>query len=129
MNFFKQLPSNSVFLLPVVALVVGLISVDAANDRAQALYDARFQERLEADASLRLMIRNFAIETASQDFDELVSLMSARSFEGIDILNDPATETLVNSYGERLSSQYFHLIVGAVADGGKCVCEIRFPPS
>ena len=73
MNLFKQLPSNSVFLLPVVALVVGLISVDAANDRAKALYDARFTERLEADASLRLMIRNFAVETAIQDFDELIS--------------------------------------------------------
>ena len=96
MNFFKQLPSNSVFLLPVVALVVGLISVDAANDRAQTLYDARFRERLEADASLRLMVRDFAIETASQDFDELSSLMSARSFAGVDILNDPATETLIN---------------------------------
>ena len=127
MNFFKQLPSNSVFLLPVVALVVGLISVDAANDRAQALYEARFQERLEADASLRLMIRNFAIETASQDFDELISLMSARSFAGVDILNDPATETLVNSYGERLSSQYFHLIVGSVAEGGNVYVNYAFP--
>ena len=71
MKFFEQLPSKSVFLLPVIALVVGLISVDAANDRAQALYDARFQERLEADASLRLMIRNFAIETAVQDFERI----------------------------------------------------------
>ena len=127
MNLFKQLPSNSVFLLPVVALVVGLISVDAANDRAQALYDARFQERLEADASLRLMIRNFAIETASQDFDELISLMSARSFAGVDILNDTATETLVASYGERLSSQYFHLIVGSVTKEGEVYVKYAFP--
>ena len=126
MNLFKQLPSNSVFLLPVVALVVGLISVDAANDRAQALYDARFQERLETDASLRLMIRNFAIETASQDFDELIALMSARSFAGVDILNDTATKTLIDSFGERLSSQYFHLIVGSVADGGKVYVKYAF---
>ena len=107
--------------------MVGLISVDAANDRAQALYDARFQERLEADASLRLMIRNFAIETASQDFDELISLMSARSFAGVDILNDPATETLVDSYGERLSSQYFHLIVGSVTKEGEVYVKYAFP--
>ena len=127
MNFFKQVPSNSVFLLPVVALVVGLISVGAANDRAQALYDTRFQERLEADASLRLMIRNFAIETASQDFDELVSVMSVRSFAGVDIFNDPATEALVNSYGERLSSQYFHLIVGSVTDRGEVYVKYAFP--
>jgi len=127
MNLFKQLPSNSIFLLPVVALVVGLISVDAANDRAQALYDARFQERLEADASLRLMIRNFAIETASQDFDELIALMSARSFAGVDILNDTATETLVDSYGERLSSQYFHLIVGSVTKEGEVYVKYAFP--
>ena len=127
MNLFKQLPSNSVFLLPVVALVVGLISVDAANDRAQTLYDARFQERLEADASLRLMIRNFAIETAIQDLDELISLMSARSFAGVDILNDTATETLVDSYGERLSSQYFHLIVGSVVESGKVYVKYAFP--
>ena len=129
MNLFKQLPSNSVFLLPVVALVVGLVSVGAANDRAQALYDARFQERLEADASLRLMIRNFAIETASQDFNELVSVMSARSFAGVDILNDPATQTLVNSYGERLSSQNFHLIVGSVVEGAKVYVKYAFPRS
>ena len=73
-------------------------------------------------------VRNFAIETAVQDFDELISQMSTRSFENIDILNDPATQTLVNSYGERLSSQHFHLIVGVVADGGS-VCEICFPTS
>ena len=129
MNFFKQLPSNSVFLLPVVALVVGLISVGAANDRAQSLYDARFQERLEADASLRIMVRNLAIETAEQDFNELIALMSARSFAGVDILNDPATETFINSYGERLSSQYVHLIVGSVADAGKVYIQYAFPRS
>jgi len=127
MNPFKQLPSNSVFLLPVVALVVGLISVGAANDRAQTLYDARFRERLEMDASLRLTVRDFAIEAAEQDFNELISLMSARSFAGVDILNDPATETLVNSYGERLSSQYFHLIVGSVAEGGNVYVNYAFP--
>ena len=75
------------------------------------------------------MIRNFAIETASQDFDELISLMSARSFAGIDILNDPATETLINSYGEQLSSQSIHLIVGSVADGGNVYVKYAFPRS
>ena len=129
MNFLKQLPSNAVFLLPVVALVVGLISVDAANDRARTLYDARFQERLEADASLRIMVRNFAIETAEQDLNELISLMSTRSFAGVDILNDSATETLINSYGERLSSQHIHLIVGSVADGGNVYVKYAFPRS
>lgn len=129
MSFFKQLPSNAVFLLPAVALVVGLISVGAANDRAQALYDARFQERLEADASLRLMVRNFAVESAIQDFDELISLISARSFAGVDILNDPATETLINSSGERLSSQHTHLIIGSVADGGNVYVKYAFPRS
>lgn len=127
MKLLKQLPSNAVFLLPVVTLVLGLISVGTANDRAQALYNERFQERLEADASLRLMIRNFAIETASQGVDEIISSMSARSFAGVDILNDAATETLVNSYGERLSSQYFHLIVGSVTDGGDVYVKYAFP--
>mgnify|MGYP001184051804 CR=1 FL=1 len=129
MNLFKQLPSNSVFLLPVVALVVGLISVDAANDRAQALYDARLRERLEADASLRILVRDFAIETAEKDFNEFISLMSARSFAGVDILNDPATETLINYYGERLASQYIHLIIGSVADGGNVYVKYAFPRS
>ncbi len=129
MNFLKQLPSNAVFLLPVVALVVGLISVDAANDRARTLYDARFQERLEADASLRIIVRNFAIETAEQDFNELISLMSTRSFAGVDILNDSATETLINSYGERLSSQHIHLIVGSVAEGANVYVKYAFPRS
>ena len=129
MNLFKLLPSNSVFLLPVIVLVVGLISVDAANDRAQALYDARFRERLEADASLRIMVRDFAIETAEKDFNEFISLMSARSFAGIDILNDPATETLINSYGERLASQYIHLIICSVADGGNVYVKYAFPRS
>ena len=129
MNLYKQLPSNSVFLLPVVALVVGLISVGAANDRAQALYDVRFQERLETDASLRIMVRNFAIETAEEDFNEFISLMSARSFAGVDILNDPATEALINSYGDRLSSQYIHLIIGSVADGGNVYVKYAFPRS
>ena len=127
MNFFKHLPSNVVFLLPVLSLVVGLISVDAANDRAQALFEARFQERLEADASLRLMIRNLAIESASQDFDELISVMSARSFAGVDILDDAITDTLVNSYGDRLSSQYFHLIVGSVTEAGDVYVKYAFP--
>ena len=129
MKFFEQLPSKSVFLLPVVALVVGLISVDAANDRAQTLYDARFRERLEADASLRITVRDFAIEAAEQNFNELISTMSARSFAGVDILNDPATETLINSYGERLASQYIHLIVGSVADGGNVYVKYAFPRS
>ena len=73
------------------------------------------------------MIRNFAIETASQGVDEIISSMSARSFAGVDILNDAATETLVNSYGERLSSQYFHLIVGSVTDGGDVYVKYAFP--
>ena len=40
MKVIKRLTTNLVFLLPVIALVVGLISVSIANDKAQALYKA-----------------------------------------------------------------------------------------
>mgnify|MGYP001943814311 CR=1 FL=1 len=127
MKFFTQMPSSAVFLLPVVALVVGLISVDADNDRAQALYDARFQERLQADASLRLTIRDLTVEAALKDLDELHKLLSARSFAGVDILSDAATDTLINSYGERLSMQHLHLIVGSATDGDDVYVDYAFP--
>jgi hypothetical protein len=60
MKFVKRLTTNLVFLLPVTVLVVGLISVSIANDKAQALYEERFQLRFESDAALRLLIRNTA---------------------------------------------------------------------
>jgi hypothetical protein len=82
MKFIKRLTTNLVFLLPVITLVVGLISVSIANDKAQALYKERFQLRFESDAALRLLIRNSAVEVAQRDFEELVSVMSARSYAG-----------------------------------------------
>ena len=127
MNFLRQLPSNSVFLLPVVALVIGLVSVNAANERQRELYDDRFQARFESDATLRLLIRNFIIETVLRDFDELVASMSARSYSGIDVLDDPATESLVASFGAQFSAQNLHLIVGSVSEQKEVFVEYAFP--
>lgn len=127
MKFFKWLPSNTVFLLPVVALAVGLILVNASNDRARALYDARFEARFEADASLRLMIRNYAIETAVKEVNELISIMSARSYADVGFFGDIPTKALVTSLGERLSSEQVHLIIGSVSDNGNVYVKYAFP--
>ena len=127
MNFLRQLPSNTVFLLPVVALVVGLISVNVANERQRELYNDRFQERFEFDATLRVLIRDFAIETVMRDFQKLVAEMSARSDTGVDIASDPAIESLVASFGAQLSSQYLHLIVGSISEQKEVFVDYAFP--
>ena len=127
MKFFKWLPSNAVFLLPVVILVVGLILTNTANDREQALYDARFDERFEADASLRLMIRNFRVEAARKEVDELISITSARSYPDTNMLDDTPMEVFFASFGEHLLSDKVHLIIGSVSDNGNVYVKYAFP--
>ena len=127
MKFIKRLTINLVFLLPVVALVVGLISVSIANDKAQARYKERFQLRFESDAALRLLIRNSAVEVAQRDFEELVSVMSARSYAGANIFEDSVTRGLVDSFGGQLSARAMHIIIGSVSSGGEVFVEYAFP--
>ena len=127
MKFVKRLTTNLVFLLPVTVLVVGLISVSIANDKAQALYEERFQLRFESDAALRLLIRNTAIEVAQRDFEELVSVISARSYAGANIFEDSVTRGLVDSFGGQLSARAMHIIIGSVSSGGEVFVEYAFP--
>ena len=127
MKFIQRLTTNLVFLLPVVALVVGLISVSIANDKAQARYKERFQLRFESDAALRLLIRNSAVEVAQRDFEELVSVMSARSYAGANIFEDSVTRGLVDSFGGQLSARAMHIIIGSVSSGGEVFVEYAFP--
>ena len=127
MKFIKRLTTNLVFLLPVITLVLGLISVSIANDKAQALYKERFQFRFESDAALRFLIRNSAIEVAQRDFEELVSVMSARSYEGANIFEDSVTRGLVDSFGGQLSARAMHIIIGSVYPGGEVFVEFAFP--
>ena len=127
MKFIQRLTTNLVFLLPVVALVVGLISVSIANDKAQARYKERFQLRFESDAALRLLIRNSAVEVAQRDFEELVSVMSARSYAGANIFEDSVTRGLVASFGGQLSARAIHIIIGSVSSGGEVFVEYAYP--
>lgn len=127
MKPIKRLPLNTVFLLPLVALAVGLISVNAANERARELYDIRFNERLEADAALRMLIRDSTVERALKDVDDLVALLTTRSSAGIDIFNDSNTRTLVDSLASQLPKQNLHFIIGSVSKTGLAYIEYSHP--
>jgi len=127
MKFVKRLPANSVFLLPVVVLLVGLIAVSAANERAKADYDARFKERFESDAALRLQMRDSAIGAALQDIDVLISTISAQSQSGVDILEDAATKSLVTQFGRNLLERNFHIFIASVSENDEVFIEFASP--
>ena len=127
MKFVKRLPANSVFLLPVVALLVGLIAVSAANERAKADYDARFKERFESDAALRLQMRDSAIGAALKDIDVLISTISAQSQSGVDILKDVATKSLVTQFGRNLLERNFHIFIASVSENDEVFIEFASP--
>ena len=127
MKFVTQSPAISVFLLPVVVLLLGLIAVGAANKRAQALYDARFQERFESDAALRLQMRDSAIEAALKDIDVLISAISAQSQNSVDILEDAATKSLVTQFGRNLLERNFHIFIASVSENDEVFIEFASP--
>lgn len=127
MKFVKRLPANSVFLLPVVASLVGLIAVSAANERAKADYDARFKERFESDAALRLLVRESAIGAANKDIDALMSIIRARSQSGVDIFEDAATRSLVTQFSRNLLEQNFHIFIASVSDNDQVFIEFASP--
>ena len=105
---------NIAFLIPVIALLVGLLATAADIRQSEAQRNKLLQERFESDSALRLLVRD-ALATRLQThlrgfLQDLATASSAEVQQTI----EHAGNILSNNYGSDPASQIVHFFVATV---------------
>ena len=53
---------NIIFLMPLAAFILGLLAMSASTERAQQAYEERYRAGFEADAAVRVLVRDALAE-------------------------------------------------------------------
>ena len=118
---------NIAFLIPVIALILGLLHTAGDIRQSEAERDELLQQRFESDAALRMLVRDALaqrLQTHLQGF--LQALATTRSGE-LEQTIERAGNILSNNVGSDSASQIVHFFV-ATADADQRVLILHAYP-
>ncbi|MEC8008166.1 MAG: hypothetical protein VX157_03705, partial [Pseudomonadota bacterium] len=81
---------NIAFLIPVVALIVGLLATVADVRQSEAERNELLQERFESDAALRLLVRDALAQRLQTHLQGFLQDLAATNVGGLEQIIDHA---------------------------------------
>ena len=89
---------NIAFLIPVIALIVGLLSTAADIRQYEAERNELLQERFESDAALRLLVRDALAQRLQTHLQGFLQDLAATNVGGLSkslIMQEPFSLTIM----------------------------------
>lgn len=105
---------NIVFLIPVIALIVGLLANVADMKQSQAQRDKLLQEQFWSDAALRLLVRDSLAQRLQTHLQGFLEALATTNTEELEQTIDRAGNILSNNLGSDPASQVVHFYVATV---------------
>lgn len=118
---------NIVFLMPLVVFVLGLLAVSASTERAQRAFEERYRAGFEADAAVRVLVRDALAERLQGYLRTYVAAVSsAPSLSRDDALRAGFT-ALMQNFGADSSSTVLHFHVATLNPQGRVIIVQSYP--
>ena len=105
---------NIAFLIPVVALIVGLLATVADVRQSEAERNELLQQRFESDAAVRLLVRDALAERLQTHLRGFLQDLANTNVGDLEQTIDHAGTILSNNYGSDSASQIAHFYVATV---------------
>ena len=118
---------NIVFLMPLVVFVLGLLTVSASTERAQQAYDERYRAGFEADAAVRVLVRDALAERLEGYLRTYVSVATSVPSLSRDEGLRGAFSALVQNFGADSSSAVLHFYVATFNPQGRVIIVQSYP--
>ena len=118
---------NIVFLMPLVVFVLGLLTVSASTERAQQAYDERYRAGFEADAAVRVLVRDALAERLEGYLRTYVSVATSVPSLSRDEALRGAFSALVQNFGADSSSAVLHFYVVTFNPQGRVIIVQSYP--
>ena len=118
---------NAVFLIPVIALVVGLIATAGDIRRSEKQRYELLQERFESEAALRFLVRDALAQRLQTHLGGFIQALAATTAEEVGETIERAGSLLSSNYGSDSASQTVHFFVVTVTPEQRIVIAQAYP--
>ncbi len=118
---------NAVFLIPVIALVVGLIATAGDIRRSEKQRYELLQERFESEAALRFLVRDALAQRLQTHLGGFIQALAATTAEEVGETIERAGSLLSSNYGSDSASQTVHFFVVTVTPEQRIVIAHAYP--
>ena len=105
---------NIVFLIPVVALLIGLLATAGDIRQSEAQRSELLQQRFESDAALRMLVRDALAQRLQTHLQGFLQALATASSGELEQTIERAGNILSNNYGSDAASQIVHFYVATV---------------
>ena len=105
---------NIVFLIPVVALLIGLLATAGDIRQSEAQRSQLLQQRFESDAALRMLVRDALAQRLQTHLQGFLQALATTSSGELEQTIERAGNILSNNYGSDAASQIVHFYVATV---------------
>jgi signal transduction histidine kinase len=105
---------NIVFLIPVVALLIGLLATAGDIRQSEAQRNELLQQRFESDAALRMLVRDALAQRLQTHLQGFLQALATTSSGELEQTIERAGNILSNNYGSDAASQIVHFYVATV---------------
>ena len=113
--------------MPLVVFVLGLLTVSASTERAQRAFEERYRAGFEADAAVRVLVRDALAERLQGYLRTYVAAVSsAPSLSRDDALRAGFT-ALMQNFGADSSSTVLHFHVATLNPQGRVIIVQSYP--
>ncbi len=118
---------NAVFLIQVIALVVGLIATAGDIRRSEKQRYELLQERFESEAALRFLVRDALAQRLQTHLGGFIQALAATTAEEVGETIERAGSLLSSNYGSDSASQTVHFFVVTVTPEQRIVIAHAYP--
>ena len=118
---------NIVFLMPLAVLILGLLAVSASTERAQQAYEERYRAGFEADAAVRVLVRDALAERLQGYLRTYVSAVSSAPSLSMDEALRRGFTALMQNFGADSSSTVLHFYVATLNAQGRVIIVQSYP--
>ena len=118
---------NAVFLIPVIALVVGLIATAGDIRRSEKQRYELLQERFESDAALRFLVRDALALRLQTHLGGFMQALSATTAGEVGATIERAGSLLSSNFGSDSASQTVQFFVVTVTPEQRTVIAHAYP--
>ena len=105
---------NIAFLIPVIALIVGLLATVAAVRQSEAERKELQKEQFESDAALRLLVRDTLAQRLKTHLQGFLQALATTNSGDLGQIIERAGTILSHNYGSDSASQIVHFYMAIV---------------
>ena len=118
---------NIIFLMPLAAFILGLLAMSASTERAQQAFEERYRAGFEADAAVRVLVRDALAERLQGYLRTYVSAVSSAPSLSTDEALERGFTALMQNFGADSSSTVLHFYVATLNPQGRVIIIQSYP--